>query len=48
MDDAIITRDYPVLSGLFLVIAVMAVLANMVADLLYGVIDPRISREEEA
>ncbi len=48
MYDAIITRDYPVLSGLFLVIAVMAVLANMVADLLYGVIDPRISREEEA
>jgi len=45
MYDAIITRDYPVLSGLFLVIAVMAVLANMLADILYGVIDPRVGRE---
>lgn len=45
MYDAIIIRDYPVLSGLFLVIAVMAVLANMFADILYGVIDPRVGRE---
>ncbi|HJK77683.1 MAG TPA: ABC transporter permease [Methanocorpusculum sp.] len=47
MYDAIITRDYPVLSGLFLIIAVMAVIANMVADLLYGIVDPRVSREEQ-
>jgi len=45
MYDAILTRDYPVLSGLFLVIAVMVILANVIADILYGVIDPRVTRE---
>jgi peptide/nickel transport system permease protein len=40
--DAISTRDYPVVSGLLLVIGFTLVLINVVVDLLYGVLDPRI------
>lgn len=40
--DAINTRDYPlVMAGSFF-FAVMVVLANLVADILYAVVDPRI------
>jgi len=40
--DAINTRDYPlVMAGTFF-FAVMVVLANLVADILYAVVDPRI------
>jgi peptide/nickel transport system permease protein len=45
MYTAILNHDYPILSGLFLVIAVMAIGANILADVLYGIIDPRIWRE---
>ncbi len=34
--------DWPVLQGIFLIIGVMTVLANLVADILYGVLDPRV------
>lgn len=34
--------DYPVLMAVFYIIALCVVVANIVADLLYGVIDPRI------
>lgn len=40
--DAIVGKDYPVLQGVFLVIAACVVVANLVADLLYGVLDPRV------
>jgi glutathione transport system permease protein len=36
-------RDYPVLQGLMLVFALEFVLINVLVDVLYGVIDPRIS-----
>jgi len=42
MYDSVMRRDYPVLQGLFLVFAVSVVLANLVVDLIYGYIDPRI------
>jgi len=42
--DAISERDYPVVQGAVLVIAVMYVLVNMGVDLAYGLIDPRIRR----
>jgi peptide/nickel transport system permease protein len=35
-------RDYPVMQGIFLVITVSVVMANLLADLLYGRLDPRI------
>jgi len=40
--DSVMRRDYPVLQGLFLVFAVTIVVANLVVDLIYGQIDPRI------
>ncbi len=40
--DALLARDYPVLQGVFLIITVMVVLANFLADTIYGIIDPRV------
>lgn len=40
--DAVLKRDYPLLQGVFLVFAVSVVLANLVIDMIYGFIDPRI------
>jgi peptide/nickel transport system permease protein len=40
--DALLRRDYPVLQGAFLVISTCALLANLLADLVYKSIDPRI------
>lgn len=37
-------RDYPLMTGAFLLITTAVVLANIVADLLYSVIDPRVRR----
>jgi peptide/nickel transport system permease protein len=37
-------RDYPLMTGAFLIITVAVILANILADLLYGVIDPRVRR----
>jgi peptide/nickel transport system permease protein len=39
---ALSARDYPVLQGIFLLLAISVVLANLVADLLYGFFDPRV------
>lgn len=40
--DAIITNNYPVLMASFYVLALTMIAAIFIADLLYGVIDPRI------
>jgi peptide/nickel transport system permease protein len=40
--DALLSRDYPVLQGSFLIITVMVVSANLLADLLYSRLDPRV------
>ncbi len=42
--DAILERDYPVVQGTVLVIAIIYVIVNIGVDVLYGVIDPRIRR----
>ncbi|MBD3159239.1 MAG: ABC transporter permease subunit [Candidatus Lokiarchaeota archaeon] len=39
---SLIILDYPVVQAIFMIIAITAILANFVADLLYGVLDPRI------
>ena len=39
---AIQTRDYPLVQGCILVIALTYVIVNLCTDLLYGVIDPRL------
>jgi oligopeptide transport system permease protein len=38
---AVSARDYSVVMGLTVLLAVIVVLANMVVDILYGVLDPR-------
>jgi peptide/nickel transport system permease protein len=40
--DSIRARDYPVVQGAVLLIAVSFVLVNLVVDLVYGFVDPRI------
>jgi peptide/nickel transport system permease protein len=35
-------KDFPVLQGVFLLIAVSVVVANLIADMLYGLLDPRV------
>lgn len=40
--DALATRDYGVLQGVFLLLSVAVVLANLAADLVYGLFDPRV------
>ncbi|AOB32432.1 hypothetical protein AKI39_19460 [Bordetella sp. H567] len=39
---SIANRDYPVLQGIFLVTAVSVVLVNLLTDLLYAFLDPRV------
>ena len=43
MLDAIIDRDYAIVSGTMLIIGWFIVAANLLVDLLYAVMDPRIS-----
>jgi len=43
--EAIYQRDYPVVMATTFVFAVMVVIANLIADLLYAVVDPRIRYE---
>jgi peptide/nickel transport system permease protein len=40
--DAVLHRDYPVIQGVVLVTSAAYVLVNLVVDLLYAVLDPRI------
>ena len=40
---AVTNRDYPLIMGVTLVYAVLIVLANIVVDIIYGWLDPRVS-----
>ncbi len=40
--DAAFQRDYPVLMGLLLFLSVLVVLGNLLSDIAYGLVDPRI------
>lgn len=40
---AVASSDYPLSQGAFFLLAVVLVVMNLVADLLYGVLDPRVS-----
>ena len=43
--DAVLVRDYPMVMGIMLVVAVVVLLANLATDLLYAIVDPRIRYE---
>jgi peptide/nickel transport system permease protein len=40
--EALDSLDYPLLQGVFLLLSVTVVLANLAADLIYGLLDPRV------
>jgi ABC-type dipeptide/oligopeptide/nickel transport system permease component len=40
---AVFDRDYPILQGAFLVLTITVVLANLISDLLYVKLDPRVT-----
>lgn len=40
--DSLRLRDYPVLLGIFIFVSVMVIISNLVVDILYGFLDPRI------
>jgi len=42
--DSIFARDFPIVQGVVLFLALVRVLSNLIADLLYGQLDPRITR----
>ena len=42
MVQAVFERDYPVIMGNLVIVAVLTLMANLLADLAYGLIDPRI------
>ena len=42
---AMFARDYPLLMGILLLGSVMVVVFNLLADVLYGILDPRIRYE---
>ena len=41
----ILNRDYPVVQGAVLLISAFFVIANLMVDLLYAIIDPRVRYE---
>ncbi len=44
--DALQRRDYPVVQGGVLLVATMIILVNLLVDLLYGVVNPRIRHKK--
>ena len=40
--DATLSRDYPLLMGIFLLVATSVIVANIVTDVAYAVLDPRV------
>jgi peptide/nickel transport system permease protein len=44
---AIFSRDYPLVQGCVLVFALLYLFANLAADVLYSILDPRIQTDQE-
>jgi peptide/nickel transport system permease protein len=42
---SILSRDYPVIQGVALLVAVIFIIVNLVVDILYGMLDPRVRYE---
>jgi peptide/nickel transport system permease protein len=40
--DATLARDYPILLGMFILVSTAVILANLVTDVIYALLDPRI------
>ena len=42
MVQSVFSRDYPVVMGNLVIVAALTLVANLVADVAYGLVDPRI------
>jgi peptide/nickel transport system permease protein len=42
---AVLNQDYPLLQGIFLVITLTVLAANLIADFVYVALDPRVRQE---
>jgi peptide/nickel transport system permease protein len=42
LSSAMTSRDYPLMQGVFIITTIAVIAANFAADLLYGLLDPRI------
>ncbi|MEL0231260.1 MAG: ABC transporter permease subunit, partial [Deltaproteobacteria bacterium] len=40
--DAILKRDYPIIQGLILMFSFVYIIINLVIDIVYTILDPRI------
>ena len=40
--DAVNSRDYPIITGVFLIVGVAIMLINLIVDLSYGLLDPKV------
>jgi peptide/nickel transport system permease protein len=40
--DAVNQRDYQIITGVFLIVGVAVMVINLVVDLSYGLLDPRV------
>jgi peptide/nickel transport system permease protein len=45
--NAILRQDYPLIMGIAMMLAVVILLANLLADILYALADPRIRLNRE-
>jgi len=43
--NSIVGKDFPVMQAMFYILALSVIMANFVADLIYGIIDPRVRYE---
>lgn len=48
LTNAVSNEDYPLIQGMFLIIAVVALVFNFIVDILYGWLDPRVRRRGAA
>jgi peptide/nickel transport system permease protein len=46
--DAVLRRDYPVIMGITMVTAIFVLFLNLIVDIIYVLVDPRISFEQAA
>ena len=40
--NSILSSDYPVIQGVFVLTIIVVVMANLLADIAYGILDPRV------
>ena len=43
---AVQDRDYPVITGIFLMVGIFVIAVNLIVDLSYGLLDPKVRDQE--